>query len=149
MSDDLQGRLQAEKIELSSISKRFFAAAIDEILIAIVFIFVIYDQLQGLSNPDDVVALVNSFTLEYMFIKILYQVGFVTQYGATIGKIALKIKVISQDDFEKPHFANALNRSIFRIISESVLWIGYIWACYTKNRETWHDKTAKTLVVDA
>ena len=149
MSDDLQGRLQAEKIELSPISKRFFAAALDEILIAIVFLFVIYDQLQGLSDPDDIVALVNSFTLEYMFIKILYQTGFVAQYGATIGKIALKIRVINQDDFEKPGFASALNRSIFRIISESVFWLGYIWAFYTHNRETWHDKTAKTLVVNA
>ena len=149
MSDDLQDRLQTENIELAPIIKRFFAAAIDEILIAVVFIFVIYDQLQGLSNPDDIVVLVNSFTLEYMFIKILYQTGFVAQYGATIGKIALKIKVINQDDFEKPGFASALNRSIFRIISESVFWLGYIWAFFTQNRETWHDKTAKTLVVDA
>jgi len=149
VSDDLQRRLQTEGLNLTSISKRFYAAAIDEMLIAVVFIVVIFDQLQGISNPEDIVTFVNSFTLEYMFIKILYQTVFVVQYGATMGKLALKIKVIDQVYFEKPGFASALNRSIFRIISESVLWLGFIWAFYTQNRETWHDKTAKTLVVDA
>ena len=149
MSDDLQERLDKADINIAPLSKRVYAAVIDELLIAMLFLFVIFDQLAGITDPDDIIVFVNSFTLEYMFIKILYQSAFVMLYGATIGKIALKIKVIEQESFNTPRLSSALNRSIFRIISESVFWIGYIWAFYTKNRETWHDKTARTLVVDA
>jgi len=149
VSDDLQERLDKADINIAPLSKRVYAAVIDELLIAMLFLFVIFDQLAGITDPDDIVVFVNSFTLEYMFIKILYQSAFVMLYGATIGKIALKIKVIEQESLNTPRLSSALNRSIFRIISESVFWIGYIWAFYTKNRETWHDKTARTLVVDA
>jgi len=149
VSDDLQERLRKADINIAPLSKRVYAAVIDELLIAMLFLFVIFDQLAGITDPDDIIVFVNSFTLEYMFIKILYQSAFVMLYGATIGKIALKIKVIEQESFNTPRLSSALNRSIFRIISESVFWIGYIWAFYTKNRETWHDKTARTLVVDA
>ncbi|MEE8588637.1 MAG: RDD family protein [Sulfurimonadaceae bacterium] len=49
---------------------------------------------------------------------------------------------------EKPIFGSAFNRGVFRIISEMIFYLGFIWAFYSKNRQSWHDKTARTLVVN-
>ena len=149
MSDELQQELHASGMELASISKRLYAAVIDNLLISLVFMFIIYEQIQGMTDFENIVLYVNQYTLEYMFITVLYQTVFVAQYGASIGKIALKIRVIEQDTLAQPSIARALNRAVFRVISESVLYIGFVWALFSKNRVTWHDITAKTLVVDA
>lgn len=74
---------------------------------------------------------------------------FVMQYGATIGKIMMKIKVIEISTLDNPSWLSALNRGIFRVISEMFLYLGFLWGMMDPARQTWHDKTAKTLVVDA
>ncbi len=148
MSDEIQNRLLSEHLELATIQKRAIAFFVDEMLTSFLFIIIIYDQLQQVSDPEAIVALVQNYTLEYMLIKIIYQTIFVYQYGATLGKMLMKIAVVERDTLDKPRFASALNRSVFRIISESVFYLGFVWAFYTKNRESWHDKTARTLVVN-
>jgi uncharacterized RDD family membrane protein YckC len=33
------------------------------------------------------------------------------------------------------------------IVSGAVIFIGYLWAFWDKNKQTWHDKVANTYVV--
>jgi uncharacterized RDD family membrane protein YckC len=70
-------------------------------------------------------------------------------YGATLGKIAMKIRVISTADLENPSLILSLSRAAFRIISESIFYLGFIWAYLNPKRETWHDRVANTLVINA
>jgi uncharacterized RDD family membrane protein YckC len=70
------------------------------------------------------------------------------QYGATLGKIAMKIRVIEIKTLQNPSIVSALNRAIFRIISEMLLYLGFLWGMFDPARQTWHDKTARTLVVN-
>ena len=81
--------------------------------------------------------------------KIVYQTFFVMQYGATLGKLAVKIKVIEIATLTNPNILSSLNRAIFRIVSEMLFYLGFLWGMMDPARQTWHDKTAKTLVVDA
>jgi uncharacterized RDD family membrane protein YckC len=97
---------------------------------------------------EDMINLTNSFVLEYMFMKIVYQAFFVMQYGATIGKIIMKIRVIEIRTLTNPSVISSLNRAIFRVISEMFFYLGFLWGTFDKARQTWHDKTAKTLVVN-
>ena len=90
----------------------------------------------------------NSFLLEYMAIKIVYQTFFTMQYGATIGKIIMKIRVIEIATLSNPSFLSAFNRSVFRIISEILFYLGFIWAMLDPYRRSWHDRTGRTLVVN-
>lgn len=71
------------------------------------------------------------------------------QYGATIGKLAMKIRVIEINTLENPNVLVALNRAIFRVVSEMLFYLGFLWAMFDPARQGWHDKTAKTLVVNA
>ena len=149
MNEEVGHRLSSAGLELASMKKRALAFFIDEMILAFLFLIIIYDQVAAVSEPDALVALINSFTLEYLVIKVLYQTFFVYQYSATLGKIFMKIQIVDVQTFQKPIFASALNRGVFRIISEMVFYLGFVWAFYRKNRESWHDLTARTLVVNA
>ncbi len=148
MNEEVEHRLSTAGLELASTQKRAFAFFIDELILAFLFLIIIYDQVAALSEPDALIALINSFTLEYLAIKVIYQTFFVYQYSATLGKIFMKIQVVDRETLQKPIFASALNRGVFRIISEMVFYLGFVWAFYRKNRESWHDLTARTLVVN-
>ncbi len=148
MNDEVENRLSHAGLELATVQKRAFAFFIDETLLAVLFLVTIYDQIAGISDPDAMVALINSYTFEYLLIKILYQTLFVYFYGATLGKIAVKIQVVDAATMQRPIFGSALNRAVFRVISEMVFYLGFVWALYSKNRQSWHDKTARTLVVN-
>ncbi len=148
MNDEVEHRLGSAGLELASMQKRAFAFFIDELILSFLFLIIIYEQVMSISDPDAIVALINSFTFEYLLIKIVYQTFFVYQYSATLGKIFMKIQVVDAETMEKPIFGSALNRGVFRIISEMIFYLGFIWAFYSKNRQGWHDKTARTLVVN-
>ena len=148
MNDEVEHRLSSAGLELASMQKRAFAFFIDELILAFLFLIIIYDQVTANSDPDALVALINSFTLEYLLLKIVYQTIFVYQYSATLGKIFMKIQVVDAVTMQRPIFGSALNRGVFRIISEMIFYLGFIWAFYSKNRQSWHDKTARTLVVN-
>lgn len=148
MNDGVEQRLGSAGLELASIQKRAFAFFIDELILSFLFLIIIYEQVTTISDPDAIVALINSFTFEYLLIKIVYQTFFVYQYSATLGKIFMKIQIVDAETMNKPIFGSALNRGVFRIISEMIFYLGFVWAFYSKNRQGWHDKTARTLVVN-
>ena len=148
MSDEVQEHLRKEGLALAPLSRRAYAFFIDELILAFLFLLIIYEQITGVQDPDTLVALINSYTFEYLILKVVYQTLFVLLYGATLGKIAMKIQVIDVETFQKPLFNSALNRGIFRAVSEMIFYIGFVWAFYNPNRQGWHDKTARTLVVD-
>ena len=149
MSDEVQQSLKNAGLELASLKKRTGAFMIDEFLLAFLFLIIIYDQVIGVEDSDAIVTLVNSFTFEYLLLKVAYQTLFVYQYGASIGKIVMKIRVVDMSTLQKPIFSSALNRAIFRVISEMLFYLGFAWAFYNGNRQSWQDKTARTIVVDA
>ncbi len=148
MNNEVEERLGSAGLELASIQKRAFAFFIDELILSFLFLIIIYEQVAAISEPDAIVALINSFTFEYLLIKIVYQTFFVYQYSATLGKIFMKIQIVDAETMEKPIFGSALNRGVFRIISEMIFYLGFVWAFYSQNRQGWHDKTARTLVVN-
>ncbi len=94
------------------------------------------------------ILVINTSFYYVVLLKIIYQTFFVWQYGATPGKMFLKIQIIDRNIFEKPSFISALNRAVVRIFSEMFFYLGFIWAFLNPLKETWHDKLAKTLVID-
>lgn len=149
MDDKLESLLMRERLELSSIRKRAAAFGIDEVLLSVLLIIVLWDSMQSAQTMEDILTLTNSFLLEYMVIKIIYQTFFTMQYGASIGKIVMKIRVIEISTLSHPRFLSAFNRGVFRIVSEALFYLGFAWAILDPYRRSWHDLSARTLVVDA
>ena len=149
MNEELQERLHREDITLADTKKRALALLIDETLLSFILIIALWDTFSSARTTEEIIMVTNSFVLEYMLMKIIYQAFFVMQYGASLGKIALKIRVIEIETLNTPNVLVALNRSIFRVISEMFFYLGFLWGMMNPSRQTWHDLTAKTLVVNA
>lgn len=149
MNPDIENILHRENISLADIRKRAVAFFIDEMLLSFLLVFALSDTFANAKNMEEIINITNSFILEYMFMKIVYQTFFVMQYGATIGKLVMKIKVIEIKTLSNPSFSSSFNRAIFRVVSEMIFYLGFLWGMLDPARQTWHDKTAKTLVVNA
>lgn len=148
-NDELIEKFESENITLAPLQKRGLAYIIDEILISVLFMFIYLDQIPHNVSTEEMIDAINSMFGYVVVLKVAYQTFFIWMYGATLGRIAMKIRVISTDDLENPSLILALSRSAFRIISESIFYLGFIWAYLNPKRETWHDKVANTLVVNA
>jgi len=149
MNEQIESRLSESGMELAPFGKRLFAYVIDDMLISIIFVIILWTPIQNAQSIEEVAAIVNSVWLYMVMTQILYHTWFVWQYGASLGKIAMKIKVVEIETMEQPRLAIAFNRAVFRIISGMIFYLGFVWALFDPARQTWHDKTASTLVVNA
>ena len=149
MNDEIESFLHREGLTLASIKARSLAFFIDEMLLSFLLIIAMWDSFIQATTMPEMIALTNSYVLEYIAIKIVYQGFFVMQYGATLGKMAVKIRVVEIATGGNPNVVSSLNRAIFRIVSEMLFYLGFLWGMFDPARQTWHDKTAKTLVVNA
>lgn len=69
-----------------------------------------------------------------------------SKYQATIGKLALGLKVTDMDG-NSLDFVKALVRNLCKILSGMIMGIGYIIAGFTEKKQGLHDIIANTLVV--
>jgi len=149
MKEEIENLLHREDLKLASISKRATAFFIDELLLSMILLAVLWDSFAQLTTLEESIAFTNSFVFEYMVMKILYQSIFVHMYSATLGKMVVKIRVIEIRILSNPSIPSALNRAVFRVISELLFYLGFLWGMLTPERQTWHDLSAKTLVINA
>ena len=149
MNEEIENLLHRENMTLASIQKRSLAFFIDEVLLSLLLMVVLWDTFIEAKTTEDIIYVVNSFVLEFMFIKIFYQSFFVMKYGASLGKIAMKIRVIEVQTLQTPNVIVSLNRGIFRVVGELFFYFGFLWGLLDPARQALHDKTAKTLVIDA
>ncbi len=144
---NLDERMYRENIHLASTEKRVLAHVIDDFILSALLFIIISDTISDAQSIEEVILFINSLIIEFMAIKLIYHTIFTSLYGGSIGKIFLKIKVINIADFSTISFATSLNRSFIRLFSESIFYLGFLWAFFEPHRQSWHDKSAKTLVV--
>ena len=149
MREEIESLLHREDMSLATTRKRAFAFFIDEILLSVLLLVALWESFSQTQNTEEIINLTNSFVLEYMALKIVYQSFFIMQYGASIGKIVMKIRVVEIKTLQNPNVIVSLNRAIFRVLSEMLFYLGFLWGMLDPSRQTWHDKTARTLVIDA
>jgi uncharacterized RDD family membrane protein YckC len=67
--------------------------------------------------------------------------------GQSPGKRAMNIRVIDFETGGSIGFSKALIRNIVRLASGIVCLLGYLWMLWDKEKQTWHDKVAASVVV--
>ena len=148
MNEEIYKLLDREQLVLSSKQKRMGAFLIDEIILSVITLFVLWEKLSGMSTYEEILSALQPYILYTMAIKVIYQTFFVLQYAASPGKIIMKIRILEIQDVSTPSFLCAFNRAVVRVISETFLYAGFVWGILDPIRQTWHDKTARTVVVD-
>ena len=68
--------------------------------------------------------------------------------GQTLGKKALSIRVVDQDTWQ-PNIGigRGIGRYFSRFLSSLPLFLGYFWMLWDKDKQTFHDKLARTRVI--
>ncbi len=139
-----------DKLELASMRSRAMAFVIDDLLMTIIIMAIYWNQI--LASGEDLVSILivmNEFVWQILFLKFIYQTFFVWYYGATIGKIITKIRVVDYNHFGRVSLLSAIFRSGFRLVSEIFFYIGFIFGFLNDGKQTLHDKISKTLVTNA
>lgn len=148
--NDNEDNIDINNLELANSKSRILAFLIDYLLINILVLILVWDKIAVTDGSMESIALIiTDYFVPVLIIEFLYQTFFIWYYGATIGKIALKIRVIDFHSLSKVSFGTAMSRAIFRIIDKHILMlIGFLMFFFTDSRQTLHDKFAKTLVVN-
>ena len=83
-------------MQLATNFHRFIAFLIDEFLIGVLFWIIFYDDLREISQNS---TLINDFVKDkiyyYYALMSMYQIFFIHKYGTTLGKMALKLEILT------------------------------------------------------
>jgi len=129
-------REEAAVVQYGGFWKRFLAFFIDAILLSIVVGF--FSNFLRYSF--------NAFFLR-AFLVPAYFIFMTNQYGATLGKMVLGLKVVSVDGGELKFVNILIRETVGKFVSGLILGIGYLMIAFSKKKQGLHDIIAKTLVV--
>ncbi|MEI2725073.1 MAG: RDD family protein [Verrucomicrobiota bacterium] len=79
-------------------------------------------------------------------VALAYFAGMWAWKGTTVGGVVLNLKVVRLDD-RPVTFAVALVRGLASVLSVIVLFLGFLWMIWDRDKQTWHDKIAGTVVI--
>ena len=115
--------------------RRFVAAFVDGLVLSVVyFVFLAFVSENGAS-------------LLNFLAGIAYYTYLEGSSGQTLGKKALGIRVVDLGGDGSIGYGRAFIRYIGRIVSAIPLFLGYFWMLWDKEKQTWHDKFANSVVV--
>jgi uncharacterized RDD family membrane protein YckC len=80
-------------------------------------------------------------------VALAYFSGMWAWKGTTIGGVVLKLHVVRQSNEGALTFVVALVRALAAAFSMVVLFLGFFWIAWDKDKQGWHDKIAGTVVV--
>ena len=146
---------------LASQSKRSIAFVIDDIIVALFIFIIFYEQIIALTQvlPEtltieswtDFSMTINQFLAQNLMVilllKVLYHTVLIWQGGKTIGKYMMKITLVSVEG-EAVTFLQALRRAIWRMVSETFLYLGFLLAFFLPLKQTLHDKFSQSVVIE-
>jgi uncharacterized RDD family membrane protein YckC len=84
----------------------------------------------------------------FILLWLLYHLVFWSWRGTTIGGMALGLKVVRTDG-QPMNFAVALVRLFASLFSLDAAGLGFFWAGWSRDKQSWHDKIAGTVIVKA
>lgn len=108
---------------------RLGAFALDFILVLMTF------WILGLENPG-----------RFLLLFLAYHVGFWSWKGVTVGGIICQFRIVKTDG-SRLGFGDALVRALAGIFSIAALGLGCLWILWDAERQSWHDRIARTYVV--
>lgn len=127
---------------------RLAAAAIDHLLLGGVDLVVVYftTRMAGLTMAEWAVLPPGPMLSFLLMLKLSYFAAFTAVGGQTIGKMALRLRVVTADRTPVDS-AVAVRRTLAGAVSALTLGLGYVPAFFDTERRTLHDRLARTRVV--
>ncbi|HIY44050.1 MAG TPA: RDD family protein [Candidatus Helicobacter avistercoris] len=145
---NLEEILYREKIELATLTSRVIAFLIDKLLLSFVFTLIYWDSFSSVERSYvQIVGFLNQVIWQYLLLSFAYEAIFTFLYGATLGKIVCKIKVISTSLLDRPSIAFACIRSMVKILGEYLAYAPFFLVFFTPFQQALHDLLGKSIVI--
>lgn len=128
---------------------RFVAKIVDGIILGLIgaLIGLITVAVSGRPQQESFFeALVSVRSILGFLLGIAYTTYFVGKYGATPGKMACKLKIIRPDGGQVSYM-RALGRHFAEILSQIIIYMGYIMVAFDDEKRALHDRLCDTRVV--
>jgi uncharacterized RDD family membrane protein YckC len=140
----------SNNLQLASMRSRAFAFVIDDLLVTAIIMIIFWESIVALSSDMEAMMFLmkTDLVMPLIALKVTYHTFFVWYYGATVGKIIAKIRVIDVNSWGKVSLFSSFLRSIGRIFSEMFFYAGFLIGFFNEGRKTFHDIIGKTLVVN-
>ena len=150
-------------IDLAMHLRRLLAFMLDFVLIMLVVFFIFYfvsedflanitfvfDQTHTKNAPVRLIDWATHMSAVSFNIYVIYCIFMeASPCHATLGKKIMDLSVIKADGtpFE---LKDSIKRNLFKFVSSTLLYLGFIWGFFQNRKQTWHDLFAKTLVVQS
>jgi uncharacterized RDD family membrane protein YckC len=133
-------------LEIATFRRRMVGFLVDQAIlsgIAVALAAVIFSG-ADLSNSAQSDAALQRLAIAYYVVMTLYYWYFNVR-GRTPGKRVVKLRLVGVDG-RPPGVWRALLRAAAVQIS-AFFWLGYMWAAWDPQTQTWHDKWSRTWVV--
>lgn len=142
----------------ASLFSRFIADLIDTLIMCVILFplqaGLIYIAANAQDFSDSGTAFISPLTSMFgktlfFAINVVIQGYFLSSFGATPGKMLMRIRVIYRgSDDGKMSFCRGALRGLGEWLSSSLCWIGYIIAFFSQEKRALHDYICDTIVVD-
>ena len=145
-------------VQLASAGSRLVARLIDGAIVIVVTLIPLAAGVQDFSEWIEEPSV--GMSLAIMAMDLLYEVALTATRGQTLGKMALKIKVVRADNGLVPGWSKSAGRWLVPTIPGLIEWIRpslwligllsflvYASLTWDKRRQGWHDKAVQTFVV--
>jgi uncharacterized RDD family membrane protein YckC len=128
---------------LATFNRRFVGILIDELVISGLMLLML-PVLMSVGS-DDPKVLVAQAALARDLLRIGFGLIF-NPRGWSPGKRLMGLRIVRLDG-EEPGPRYGVVRTAAAVISLNLFLVGYVWAAFDANTQTWHDKLAGTYVV--
>jgi len=142
--------VRAGQMQYAGLGQRFGAVILDGILLWVLSIGL--QVLAGLSLAQSLGVERTDLALQLVLLAvqlvagISYEAILIGKYGATVGKMACKIKVVTADGGQVSYL-RAVGRYFAKVLSAFTLMIGYVIAAFDPEKRALHDRICNTRVV--
>ena len=152
---DIQSGTSDTELDMASIGRRFAAVLIDGLILGIPMFVIFFSLgvgfigLGGNAGAGGLIMMQLVATVAAAGIQLLYEALMIQNYGQTLGKMAMKIKVVNPEG-NPITTGQAWGRGGLKVLFGQLGILGiinYLFA-FGKGRTTLHDRAAKTRVVN-
>lgn len=142
-----------EEEQHAPVWRRFLARAIDVVAALVAYyslcfvLGAVWGAMVGEATSNQIDALVGAALLLVLVGYLVYSwVG--TTRGSTLSQQLMGLRVVDKDTLKPPSAGRALVRVLMSVFVSTILYcLGYLWAIWDKEKQTWHDKAANTIVM--
>ena len=125
---------------------RFTAKFIDNIILQILFVPMRFITGIASTDPNAQLRIFFLTVAITMGVTAAYQIFFVGKFGATPGKMALRLRIVRPNG-DKLTYGRACGRYFAELLSSLTLLIGYIMAAFDEQKRALHDRICDTRVI--